>query len=372
MLNPLSSIRLLLFLMLCNSACSGQTETPDQTREIENEDQQFSVPFLEELQYDPQIGKFVVTAFEDSKGHLWFGTIENGAARYDGHSLSYFTEQEGLARNIVVDFEEDKKGNLWIATHGGLSSYNGKNFTNYSTKDGLCHNRVSELLFDQQGNLWIGTWAGVCRYDGISFETIPIPKPAIKLLSYQSTMDWVTSILEDQEGNIWIGRDGYGVCKFDGNSFRHFTKEDGLPSNNVQAIMQDKDGTIWFGCRVAEKDNPDPNGRIGAGGLATYDGQSFQQYTEIEGLSNNDIYSIYQDQSGAIWVGANGVGVYRFDGTDFKLFHKTNRADLMPYGFGVQAILEDRSGKLWFGLSGGLFRLRGDTIFNVTKTGPWE
>jgi hypothetical protein len=44
----------------------------------------------------------------------------------------------------------------------------------------------------------------------------------------------------------------------------------------------------------------------------------------------------------------------------------------LTYGMGVQSILADRHGMLWFGFSGGLFRLEGDSVIHVTQGGPWK
>jgi len=311
------------------------------------------------------IAEYVVEIFEDSKGNFWFGTMNKGVARFDGRTLVYLSSEDGLCGNTVTSVVEDKQGNLWFGTHSGLSRYDGKTFTNFTTKDGLRDNRVSNLLIDRAGNFWLGTWGGVCQYDGIAFTDFPVPVPEVELHPYQTTMNWITDIQEDRQGNIWFGRDGYGACMYDGKSFRHFTKKDGLPSNNVQAIQEDRQGNIWFGCRVAERDNPDPKRRTGNGGLCRYDGHTIRQYPGWEGLSKNDIYSIFTDKAGNIWIGANGVGVYRYDGESFKIFKGTDRMDL-TYGFGVQRILEDKNGRLWVGFSGGLFRLDGTTIVHVS------
>ena len=84
------------------------------------------------------------------------------------------------------------------------------------------------------------------------------------------------------------------------------------------------------------------------------------------GLSKNDIYSVYADRKGDIWIGATGLGIYRYDGTSFQLFKGTDRMDL-TWSMGIQSILEARNGKLWFGFSGGLFRFNGSAITNVPK-----
>lgn len=318
-----------------------------------------------------QIGEYVVEIFEDSKGHLWFGTVGEGVARYDGQTLTRFTTRDGLCGNTVADIVEDKAGNLWFGTHSGLSMYDGKTFTRFTTKEGLCNDRVSELLIDRNGLLWVGTWGGVCRYNGIVFSGFDVPLPDIELHPYQTTMDWVTELMEDRQGNIWIGRDGYGACKYDGRSFTHFTKKEGLASNNVQVMRADRRGNIWIGSRVTENDHSDPAHRKGDGGLSRYDGVKITQYPEIEGLTRNETYAITEDRAGNIWIGANRFGVYRFDGTTFHLYKGTDRMDL-TYGFGVQHILEDRNGTIWFGFSGGLFRLRDSSIVNVKVGGPWR
>ena len=47
-----------------------------------------------------QIGEYVTSAFEDSKGHLWFGTLSKGIAKYDGKKLKYFTIKDGLLKRM--------------------------------------------------------------------------------------------------------------------------------------------------------------------------------------------------------------------------------------------------------------------------------
>jgi len=349
--------------------------TPSCNSQIKTDSQKTKTDIVGDQQYlsaDPQIAEYVVEIFEDSKGNLWFGTIEKGAAKYDGKKLTYFTTVDGLIGNTVTSFAEEKEGDLWFGTHSGLSKYDGKKFTNFTDKDGLVNNRVSELLVDKIGNIWVGTWGGVSKFNGTTFLDFPIPDPDIKLLPYQSTMNWVTEIKEDKQGNIWFSRDGYGACKYDGNTFTHYTRKDGLASNGVQVIHEDNQGNLWFGSRVAEKDNPNEGSRTGDGGLSKFDGKTFIQFTEIKGLSKNDIYAINEDSNGNIWIGANSLGAYRYDGKDFTLISKTDREDLMPYGYGIQSILEDKKGNLWFGLSGGLFRLKGDSIINVSQNGPWN
>jgi len=175
----------------------------------------------------------------------------------------------------------------------------------------------------------------------------------------------VWAIIEDSRGNIWFGRDGFGASRYDGRSFTHFTKEDCLCSNNVASIVEDAAGSLWFGSITS--DFPP----IKEGGVARYDGKTFTQFPDVKGLSAGDVYYVCVDRAGSIWVAAVGVGAYRFDGSGFTLFDKTDRPD-RAQNFAIQAFVEDRHGTKWFGLSGGLFRFDGSAFVNVTRGGPWE
>ncbi|MCQ0112929.1 ligand-binding sensor domain-containing protein [Zhouia amylolytica] len=310
-----------------------------------------------------QIGQYVVEIYQDSKGNLWFGTLEKGVAKYDGSELIYLTTKDGLPSNRVVSVVEDRSGNLWFGTGSGLSKFDGMSFSNYSVTEGLCNNMISNLFIDSKEDFWIGTWGGVCKFDGVVFEKFIIPNPSVDTRLNMDTKDWVTIIMEDSDGSIWFGRDGYGAVKYDGSSFIHYTIKDGLNSNNVQAIAEDHEGNIWIGTRVAEKDNADASKRFGKGGLNKYNGEKFIQFPNIDGLSKNDVYTIYKDNSGNLWVSTLGDGIYKYENKEFKNY---------PLSKPTMNMLEDKDGRLWFGCSGGLYRLDSRDIINVTTTGPWN
>ncbi len=312
-----------------------------------------------------QIAQYVIGIYEDSKRNLWFGTLEKGIAKYDGNRLTYYTKKDGLPSNRVTNVKEDTNGILWFNTGNGISKYDGQKFTNFTIKeDDFNSNMVSQLFIDSKGNFWIGTWGGVYTFDGKTFTHFPIPYPNVTTKINEDTKDWVTEINEDSEGNIWFAKGGYGACKYDGKSFTHFLKKDGLHSNNVTEIEFDKDGNIWFGTRVAEKDNPDPKKRIGKGGINVYNGKSMNVYPEIKGFNNNDVYGIYRDKSDNMWISTIANGVYRFDGKKFKNYN-------VPIS--IMGMMNDEKGNLWLAGAGGLYRInKNDEIINVTTIGPWQ
>lgn len=352
-------IGLIILLFSSTTSCNSQNKTNSQTKEEINTTNQ--LPKKENSQIAEYVG-----VFEDSKGNFWFSTLSKGVAKYDGNKLIYETSMG----NRIVGIAEDSNANLWFGTNSGIYKYDGKIFTNYSVNDGLNDDMVSSILIDRKGFIWVGTWGGVCRFTGSDFIDFPIPKPDIELLPYQTTMNWTTEIMEDSKGNIWFGRDGYGATKYDGESFTHFSKKDGLASNNITDIQEDKLGDIWFSSRITEKDHPNADKRFGSGGLVKYNGETFLNFPDLEGLYNNDVYQIYRDSKENIWVGTISNGVYKYDGKKFTNYKTTK--DGNTFSKPIMSILEDSKGNIWLGCAGGLYRLDSEKIVNVTTNGPWN
>ncbi len=346
----------LICLLALITSCNGQTKPKLSENSL-------PIPPSKQGQLDvaAQISDYIVAIFEDLKGNLWFGTVTDGVVRFDGKKWDYFSTKDGLCDNTVTGIAEDKAGNMWFGTHNGISKYDGKKFTTFKETTG----KISgcKILIDSKGQIWAGTTEGAFRFNGSSFSKFKIPKPVIDSPSYKVVTGKVWSIIEDKKGNIWFGIDGLGACKYDGTTFTHFTKKDGLCSNNVSRIVEDNEGNIWFGSITS--DFPE----IKEGGVSRYDGKTFTQFPENQGLTKNDIYTLYKDKKGHIWIGALHHGAYRYDGTQFTLFKDMDKSNDMMRIFGIQSILEDSHGTLWFGFSGGLFRFNGSAFVNVTRNG---
>jgi len=92
---------------------------------------------------------------------------------------------------------------------------------------------------------------------------------------------------------------------------RHFTIENGLPSNNVYAVTQDKYGYIWF-----NTDN----------GVVKYNGYTFKLFTMADGLPSNDVWKLYPDKRGRLWVSAyaNKIGYIKNDKYKVLITSTTN------------------------------------------------
>ena len=297
-----------------------------------------------------QISGVVRRIFQDRRGNLWFGT-QDGLALYDGTSLSYFDIRNAEGRSVTVkDIVEDHDGNIWLGTTGGLTKYDGEYFTNFTKDDGLNSNDVWSLLVDSAGALWIGTFDGACRLDGTTFTPFPIPAATKRDQNkgvWGSKVVW--SIMEDRPGNLWFCAEA-GVYKYDGKTLSKFSV---MNQEHVATIREDRRGNMWFGTRYD--------------GLIRFDGKSFTNVTQQEGLSGAAINDIYEDSSGNIWFPAQRSGVYRYDGTTFDKFFENDGPD----GRALFCITQDKDGRMWFGGFLGTYRYDGISLVNVTRDGPW-
>lgn len=219
---------------------------------------------------------------------------------------------------ITRNFVEDVNGNIWVASFDGMFRYDGKSFTNVTKP--VSKGRFFDVLEDKKGDFWFTSIGeGVYHYDGTNFKNFTMKDG---LLS-----DRVTEVYEDRSGTLWFGSEG-GINRYDGSSFQNFTVEDGLPANDVGTIIEDRTGKIWFGSRS---------------GVGTYDGQSFETFYLVppvdsskKGRPFGNTRCIIEDKGGNIWIGGRD-GLWRYDGTKSKQFAKQF----------IGHVYEDRAGNIW-------------------------
>lgn len=300
------------------------------------------------------VSQYIRSIYQDSKGGLWFGTVSEGVCRYKNDTLTYYTHLDVFDGKSVHSIAEDKHGNLWFATNKYVIKYDGKKFAKYGEQEGLANipinNRdciTNAVFIDKSDNLWLSTPSGVYRYDGKGFARFSL-LPAISF----------SNMLQDNKGTIWFASADSGVYRLDGNSVRSITEKDGLISNHVGAMLQDKTGIIWFSTNK---------------GISRYDGKNFRQLTSNEGIPNNDIWGIYEEKSGVIWITSRGNTTRYNPSADkkgsnpFTVFSPENGINCC-----VQSMYQDREGNMWWGAGSGLFRFDGKQFYQVKQKGPWS
>ncbi len=175
-----------------------------------------------------------------------------------------------------------------------------------------------------------------------------VPQPKLTITQGAVENQMVSCGVQDRKGNIWFGTTSEGVYRYDGKLFSQFTKLDGLSSNCVWSMLEDRSGNIWFGT---------------AEGICCYDGKKinnvsipfFIRPVITDNSFYNDwstkstVWSIMQDKNGMMWFGT-GDGVYQYDRFVFTRFlandNIINKGNLKLKL--VSDMLEDKNGNIWF------------------------
>jgi signal transduction histidine kinase/ligand-binding sensor domain-containing protein len=249
------------------------------------------------------------------------------------------------------------------------------------------------------GNVWIVSSDELLEFDGQSFKSSTIS---------QGLPSGMAEMGEDTAGNIWIGGRG-GLIRLDRKGLTTFGPGDGLNSLSTFAVNESRDGTfyvangdfylsVWNGKQfITERPNLDSNSRplwtsryaflssakewwiltatklyrFAAGNLRT----PIQTYTTENGLKDNQMFQIFEDSSGNIWlsnqpsrVEDRGLYVLRRGEKDFYRF---SAKENYPGGKSAMEFAEDARGNLWFGFyEGGVARYRnGQFQLFTTKDG---
>lgn len=185
-----------------------------------------------------------------------------------------------------------------------------------------------------------------------------------KMISAPMPENGFSTGMVDHQGHLWFGSQGGGLFHFNGKTFSQFTEQNGLNSNYIFSIIEDKDQNIWLGTQQ---------------GLTKYDGEHFEHIPlpfqdttsvwldQVYPIINpNAAHSIIQDNQGDFWIGTGGGGAFRYDGKTFTSFLKDDGMkyeDSLHHNW-IPDIKEDLDGNIWFASMsyGGLTRYDGNSF----------
>lgn len=281
---------------------------------------------------------------EPARPVIWFGT-EAGAIRLRENKMDLYQAAEGLTSRIVYTILEDTAGNQWFGTAAGAFRFNGINWLRITAADGLADSAVHAIYEDRQGNIWLGTTYGVSRLNALDTQGARgYSSEQIRLETYTNADglagDGVNAIVQDRQGNLWFGTDN-GLSRFDGTNWVNYRQGSGshaLVGKRVLALYVDRLGVLWVGTDQ---------------GLMRIEGESWQRFTHADGLAGDKVYAILEDPQGVLWFGTD-KGVSRYDGI-------TWRTEIGAGEGPVYALLIDSDGIYWFGTEHGVVRYDGKT-----------
>jgi len=371
----------------------------------------------------------VSAIIQDSYGYMWFGT-GNGLSRYDGYEFITYKHQpndhQSISHNVINDIALGPDGVIWAATKNGVSALNVRNgvFKNY-IRDSINIFRQEvqdfhEIYVDIKGTVWIGSSLGV-------IYSLQPENAEVKSYEFTSEKIEFRSIQEIKEavvGNdtMLLVTDSNGLMVFDeaSDSFVPYLQGKdllvGYDWNSIKVIFKDKLGVYWISCPGIglfkydpvrqntvlfeyDADHPifssfyfivticnDLNGDLWFGtqnkGLILYKRKenkfySFQQnYSILEGLSDNNVHACFVDRTNVLWIATAKGGLNKADleQKEFRVMkhHPLDNNSLTDNS--IFSIYEGSDGLLWIGTKYGnvnLYNRQKDfvtRIYNVSNS----
>ena len=252
-------------------------------------------------------------------------TIGQDAELYQGQfNVSHWQEDDGIPGTIQT-MVQSPDGYLWMGCDYGIIRFDGSTSTLFDRHSvaALTEDDCQALFVSGESILYCGLYNGLLvSYNNGLFEQIG----DVGTFHGKS----ITGICEDGSGNLWIGTDGAGVFKYSKESFKSFSTEDGLSGNGIQAICQGVGDEIWVGTED---------------GLCQIQDGDINWLTMKDGLSFNDIGTLFLDRSGMLWIGGFEGGFMSYRDGKFTSIP----GSLFPQKSAFSVIREGPENLLWIG-----------------------
>ncbi|HJZ99096.1 MAG TPA: two-component regulator propeller domain-containing protein [Candidatus Solibacter sp.] len=275
--------------------------------------------------------------FEDHEGSIWAGgfavptgrlcVIQKGKVQCHG--------EDGRFGQGVFSFYETRDS-FWAGAMTGLWRWKPDPPKLYRTPD--LKDNASDLIQGDNGRLWIATQKGIRELVDGKAEAYPLPVDR-EIIPYR----WI----RDRDGGLWIGTTGQGLLHVHQGRADIFASVDGLSGDSVATVFEDSEGSIWIATD---------------GGLDRFHDFPVSTISIGQGRPSPACWSVLDDaRDGSIWLGtANGL--YRWNHQQITIYRK--RRSLSParsarkveaheiYDEGlpdnyVESLFQDERGRIW-------------------------
>ena len=163
-------------------------------------------------------------------------------------------------------------------------------------KDGLTDNTANCIFEDRDHNIWIASDEGLNK----------IVNGKITAFRFNEKLKGITvmSIVQDTSGTLWLGTNGEGLYYLNDTACRQYSHRF-LNDNAVWDLYYSRNGSLI----IATED-----------GLGILKNDRLRLFKKDDGLINNSIWTICEDEDNNLWLGTN-MGISRFDGKKFRNYH---------------------------------------------------
>jgi signal transduction histidine kinase/ligand-binding sensor domain-containing protein len=278
----------------------------------------------------------VETIVEDHAGTIW--TIRNHVSgegvlcRIVGNDLECYAKDksDGNPAHIGAGLAEDSSGDLWFGCQM-LCRWNGSSVSHYLQEqmDHASGDGVVAVAAGAAGSVWvamdgIGPGLGVRSYSNGGFVSYAVP-------GFDGATIRAAALLVDRQQTLWVGTESQGLYHIHDGHADHYGAAQGLSGNEVHSIYEDREGDLWI---TTDK------------GVDVFRDIPIVSFSSTEGLNGGELSAVMARNDNSVWVGLKGaLAIVRDDSVSL-----TTMADGHPIQ-DVYALLEDRSGQVWLGIN---------------------
>ncbi|MCI0707634.1 MAG: histidine kinase [Ignavibacteriae bacterium] len=303
--------------------------------------------------------------FLESNGDVWVATYE-GISVISKDSVISITRADGLVDGQVNTITKDREGNIWVGMPtGGLHRLRRGLFKVLAKEQGLSTEAILSLCQRRDGSLLVGTscggmyeiWNGKVEFSALNRLTTNMCNWSVfedskgriwldasglvliernKTKTFDTINERVFALYEDRKKRMWAGT-ANGLFYLAEEKGQQWKRIEGLSNNDVRALHEDSRGNLWVGT---------------VAGLNKLAGDSIISFTAIPGLASHYFRSIHESEDGTLWFGSYGGGIVRLKNGRFSVI--TTREGLFDNI--VSHIVEDQFGGFWIGCNRGIFR----------------
>jgi signal transduction histidine kinase/DNA-binding response OmpR family regulator/ligand-binding sensor domain-containing protein len=311
----------------------------------------------------------ITSIFRDRAGIMWIGSHGDGLFKYNPgqKKFEYYKntgEEGGISFNKILSVGEDTYGNLWFSNESyGVNvlprqaGYDfRKGFVYFPDQEGYVSSPgLDEVIIDNEHYMWTGKGGG-----NVSVRQFHLTEDGIGPSSSMQLSSGSFEIFQDSRGIIWIGTYGGGMVRYDPDlpglqkQFLENESPYGLSSDFIRCIREDSRENIWIATARGlnlisreERDKETPAIR-----------KFYANSADSLSVSYNYILSMYESKDHCFWLGTSGGGLNQMhyhpdpDSITFTVF---TSKDGLPDNT-IQGILEDEHGNLWLSTNLGLSR----------------
>ncbi len=287
----------------------------------------------------PDARGIVISIAEDRDGTIWFTHGEGSAplCHVSDDQIHCFGAADGIPDlGGPSHLQQDSLGDLWMGGSAAIARWNPDSHASYRPRvlgsRGSFSAVEGDLITDAEGSIWAGM--SVAGSDGGLQHLVGGEwKPFITSELDGRTLE-ILALFMDSHGALWIGTRERGIYRIVGQKVDHFQFADGLTSNSVNDLYEDREGNIWA-CTPR--------------GLDKFSDLQVVTYSAGDGIGAEEIHSVISARDGTLWIGEVGVLQSLRNGKTSSIKAGTG----LPGDY-VNSLFEDHKGRLWVGIDKGL------------------